>query len=69
MIKLDVQEYCHKCPHFEAKVTGGPSSFYSTDGEVVEIIMADTVIRCTRAEKCAWVAEEALRLKEEKKDD
>ena len=67
MIKLDVQEYCHKCPYFEAKVTGGPSSFYSTDGEVVEIIMADTVIRCTRAEKCAWVVEEALRLKEEEK--
>ena len=61
MIKLDVQEYCHKCPYFEAKVTGGPSSFYSTDGEVVEIIMADTVIRCTRAEKCAWVVEESLR--------
>ena len=69
MIKLDVQEYCHRCPHFEAKVTGGPSSFYSTDGEVVEIIMADTVIRCTRAEKCAWIVEEALRLKEKKKDD
>ena len=67
MIKLDVQEYCHKCPYFDAKVTGGPSSFYSTDGEVVEIIMADTVIRCTRAEKCAWVVEEALRLKEEEK--
>ena len=67
MIKLDVQDYCHKCPYFEAKVTGGPSSFYSTDGEVVEIIMADTVIRCTRAEKCAWVVEEALRLKEEER--
>ena len=67
MIKLDVQEYCHKCPDFEAKVTGGPRSFYGTDGEVVEIIMADTVIRCTRAEKCAWVVEEALRLKEEEK--
>ena len=23
MIKLDVQDYCHRCPHFEAKVTGG----------------------------------------------
>ena len=69
MIKLDVQEYCHKCPDFEVKVTGGPSSFYGTDGEVVEIIMADTVIRCTRAEKCAWVVEESFRLKEEKKDD
>ena len=67
MIKLDVQEYCHKCPYFEAKVTGGPSSYYSKDGEVVEIIMADTVIRCTRAKKCAWVVEEALRLKEEEK--
>ena len=67
MIKLDVQEYCHKCPYFEAKVTGGPSSYYSKDGEVVEIIMAGTVIRCTRAKKCAWVVEEALRLKEEEK--
>ena len=67
MIKLDVQGYCHRCPHFEAKVTGGPSSFYDTNGEVVEIIMADTVIRCTRAGKCAWVVEEALRLKEEER--
>ena len=67
MIKLDVQEYCHECPYFDAKVTGGPSLFYSTDGEVVEIIMADAVIRCTRAEKCAWVVEEALRLKEEER--
>ena len=67
MIKLDVQEYCHKCPDFEAEVTGGASSFYDTNGEVVEIIMADTVIRCTRAEKCAWVVEEALRLKEEER--
>ena len=67
MIKLDVQGYCHRCPHFEAEVTGGPSSFYDTNGKVAEIIMADTVIRCTRAEKCAWVLEEALRLKEEEK--
>ena len=67
MIKLDVQDYCHRCSNFEAKVTGGPSSFYSTDGKVVEIIMADTVIKCTRAEKCAWVVEEALRLKEEER--
>ena len=67
MIKLDVQDYCHRCSNFEAKVTGGPIVFYNTDGEVAEIIMADTVIRCTRAEKCAWVVEEALRLKEEEK--
>lgn len=67
MIKLDVQEYCHRCSNFEAEVVGGPSVYYSTDGEVAEIIMADTVIRCTRAKKCAWVVEEALRLKEEEK--
>ena len=67
MIKLDVQDYCHRCPHFEVEVTGGPSVLYSADEQIPEIIMADTVIRCTRAKKCAWVVEEALRLKEEKK--
>ena len=57
MIKLDVQDYCHSCPHFEAKVTGGPSVFYNTAGEVAEIIMDDTIIRCIRSEQCAWVLE------------
>ena len=61
MIKLDVQDYCHRCPDFEAEVTGGPSSVYNTEGECGEIFMADTVIRCTRAEKCAWVVGEAFR--------
>ena len=67
MIKLDVQDYCHRCPHFEAKVTGGPSVLYSADEQISEIIMADTVIKCIRSEQCAWVVEEALRLKEEEK--
>lgn len=61
MIKLDVQDYCHRCPDFEAEVTGGPSAAYSAEGECVEVFMADTVIRCTRAEKCAWVVAESLR--------
>lgn len=66
MIKLDVRDYCHRCPNFEVEVTGGPSAAYNTDGETVEIFMADTVIRCTNAEKCAWVVGEALRCREEK---
>lgn len=65
MIKLDVQGYCHRCPHFEAEVAGAPSVFYNTDGEAVEIIVADTVIRCIRQEQCAWVVEEAFRCREE----
>lgn len=69
MIKLDVQDYCHSCPDFEAEVTGGPSMFYNTDGEAVEIIMADTVIRCIRSERCAWVVAESLRCRQEKSRD
>lgn len=61
MIKLDVQDYCHRCPDFEAEVTRGPSAFYNTDGEVAEIIMADIVIRCIRSEQCAWAVAESLR--------
>ena len=66
MIKLDVQDYCHRCPHFEAEVTGGPSAVYNTDGEMVEFFIADTVIKCTRAEQCAWIVEEAFRCRAEK---
>lgn len=60
MIKLDVQDYCHRCPDFEAEVTRGPSAVYNTEGECVEVFM-ETDIRCTRAKKCAWVVGEAFR--------
>lgn len=61
MIKLDVQDYYHRCPHFEAEVTGGPSMLYSTDEQISEIIMADTVIKCIRSEQCTWAMAESLR--------
>lgn len=56
--KLDVQEYCQECPYFDAVMVPGYCNMATG---------WDTVIRCTRAEKCAWVVEEALRLKEEEK--
>ena len=61
MIKLDVQDYCHRCPYFEAVMV--PEYGNKRQGRaIVEMVATgDTVIRCTRAEKCAWVVGEAFR--------
>lgn len=49
MIKLEVEEYCHECPRFEADVEN-PMVIYNPFGE--EAFVGDTFIRCINREKC-----------------
>ena len=67
MIKLDVQEYCHECPYFDAVMVPGYCNKAIGAGVKEMVPSGDILVRCTRAEKCAWVVEEALRLKEEER--
>lgn len=61
MIKLDVQEYCHEFPYFDA-VMVPEYCRKSLGGALVEMVPTGaTLVRCTRAEKCAWVVGEAFR--------
>ena len=48
MIKLDIQPYCEDCQIFEADVDE-PIKMHSSNGE---IILTDTVIRCTKRNLC-----------------
>ncbi len=48
MIVLEVQEYCHSCPYFDAVVERGKKLYSGAD--VVETI--DTVVRCEHRKLC-----------------
>lgn len=47
MIRLDIKEYCDWCCDFEPDVTS-PAKLHT--GE--DIVMGDTIIRCTYAKRC-----------------
>lgn len=64
MIKLDVQEYCQRCPFFEAVMTTWPNEVLSSDGRQNPLRPEETVIMCKDAMRCNWVVKEALRIKE-----
>lgn len=63
MINLDVQEYCHRCPFFEAVMTTWPNDVQSSDGRLYSLRPEETVIMCKNADRCRWVVREALKLK------
>ena len=48
MIRLDVKEYCHECPHFAA-VQQGPEVLYASEEE---IYISEAVISCAHAAEC-----------------
>lgn len=48
MIELDVKEYCHTCPAFEAEVDG-PQKLFARN----EIILTNTIVHCARRNLCA----------------
>lgn len=48
MIILEVEDYCHECPEFEADVES-PTFLY--DGNV-KICSGNTIIRCCNRRKC-----------------
>lgn len=64
MIKLDVQDYCQRCPFFETVTTSWPDDVRNSEGRVVSLRPGETVITCKNADRCYWVVREALRLKE-----
>ena len=63
MIKLDVENYCHNCPDFEAEVSknamyydGSPETFFC---------IGDTIVRCENRHLCERLKK---RLEEKKYD-
>lgn len=67
MIKLEVREYCHECPYFDAvKVPG----YYNKDigaGYREMVPSGDVLIKCKSWHVCGRAVTTALRLKEEEK--
>lgn len=64
MIKLDVREYCDRCPHFEPEVVERPRVYILTrydNCEMEEQRMAvthgDTVVKCCNRDQCASIYE------------
>ena len=61
MIRLDIKEYCDWCCDFEPDVTA-PEKLYKVKfnmGE--EIVMGDTIIRCTHAKRCESIKRYLMR--------
>lgn len=56
MIRLDIKEYCDWCCDFEPDVTA-PAKLYA--GE--DIVMGDTIIRCTHAKRCEAIRRYLMR--------
>lgn len=53
MIKLEVEDYCHNCPHFESDVETATCLY--TDGSTEPCIIGDTIIRCAHKHICECV--------------
>ena len=67
MIKLDVHDYCHECPYFDAVMVAGYVN-KSIGGGVVDMIPSgDTLVKCKSWHVCGRAVTTALTLKEEKK--
>jgi hypothetical protein len=64
MIKLDVREYCDRCPHFEPEVVERPRVYiltnYSFCGMVdkrMAVTHGDTVVKCCNRDRCEAIYE------------
>ena len=55
MIKLKVDEYCHKCPSFTSDVES-PLVAESFDGSY-KIAFGDTIVKCKNADICENIFE------------
>lgn len=60
MIKLEVREYCQKCPSFDPEVVTRPEievleQFDPWENEIKKITIThgDTVVKCKERDKCA----------------
>lgn len=64
MIKLDVREYCDRCPHFEPEVVARPEvktltsySFCDMEERRIDITHGDTIVNCRNRDRCAAIYE------------
>ena len=67
MIKLDVQEYCHECPYFEAVMVPGYCNKAIGAGVKEMVPSGDVLVKCKRWHMCGSAVTTALRLKEAEK--
>lgn len=69
MITLDVKPYCQSCLDFEPDVEK-PEKLYaeSMDGEEIELILSNTVIRCKYRKRCEAIKRYLDKQKENDKD-
>lgn len=72
MIDLEVQDYCHNCPHFEADVENAEVQTYVMRDLIhlrertVERVEGNTIVRCVNRHKCSSMMKY---LEEGKKND
>lgn len=64
MIKLDIREYCDRCPHFEPEVIESPEVNVLTSYNVrdavekrVAFTHGDTIVKCSNRDRCAAIYE------------
>ena len=67
MIKLDVQEYCHECPYFDAVMVPGYCNKAIGAGQEEMAPSGDILVKCKSWVQCRLVVGTALRQKEEEK--
>ena len=53
MIKLEVQDHCQDCPHFEAQVQA-PDFYYTLDS-IEPVRIGDTTVKCKHRDMCECV--------------
>lgn len=66
MIELQVADYCHACPEFEADVQL-PRLY--PDGEFDDVVIGDTIIRCKHRTRCYSIHARIRREMESKNND
>lgn len=49
MIRLDIEDYCNKCPNFDPIITERPEILESCAGSFT---YGDTVVKCFNCDKC-----------------
>lgn len=64
MIKLDVCEYCDRCPHFEPEVAERPKvniltryDFCDMEDKRMAVTHGDTIVRCCNRDRCEAIYE------------
>lgn len=65
MIKLNVQDYCHECPYFDAVMVPEYCNKSSGAGCREMVPSGDVLIKCKSWIQCQLVVGTALRLKDE----